>query len=219
MNKLKIYQIYYNAETESNCMPETEKFFNTNCTQFFENKIISDLVAVGEHKKAEYFGVFSHKFTKRHRFANYAGIEKTLDKFAPDCLSFFAGRGRLQNPIPRSPQTKLFREILQECLNGAGINFDINDNCKFYIMFNHFVMKSELYEKYVKEYLNPFMIACSQNEKANENRKYSLASRRFSQNPDLVNQLGDKFYKYHAFLCEMLPSIFCTMEKIKAIHL
>jgi len=227
MERLNIYQIYYNEVSKSNCYSFTNHYLNENCTIYFENKVISDLVADKKHIDSEYFGVFSHAFKdKMLRFRNHTK-EQFEGLCRGDVLSFFGNFKQKSVFAQAESYHKGFGLAFKLMLKDAiGIEFNTCPH-SIYIMQNHFVAKSEVYQDYVETMLNPCIKALENKE--NEQlqqiiwsplQKYTYERQRFKQNPDLEKQLGIDFYPMHPFLLERLPSLYCTLHRIKKnLHL
>lgn len=206
MQKLRTYQIYFSEKTKANCYNSdfNTPIFNETATHFFENAVISKLIAQGVHKESEYFGVWSHRHSAKHKRFNSATFESELDC---DCISFFKDRNN-KNAI-RIGVPKIYRNFL--ILLGEIGYKELNPKSKTFILFNHFVLRSELYEEYVTEILNPAMHALQTSPSLHECRqpyKYSTSIVRYRENPRLREQIGH--YNMFPFILEWLPAWWVT---------
>lgn len=183
-----IYQIHFDTDSFNNCLKDHRVIPTPNYKNphpYFENDVISELVPETETDRV---GVFSHAYSKK------IGID--LDKIEArneDVVSFFAlnYKNNYWELFERWHPTGLsVLEILKEKFDWT---IDFTKQPKHVIYQNAFVAKTEIYEKYIQEYLNPVMSF-------------------LNENPELVNKEPNipkyKGYTMHTFLCERLFTIF-----------
>jgi hypothetical protein len=224
---MRVYQIIFREDQISKL--DYLHVYNPDCTVFFENTIIRNLINQNLHLESDYFGVVSHKLREKigitkDNWKNCKNIAKTsvkdftpeqfqeeLYKHRPDAMSF-------QRHIPHDPVTfannfhpkfsKYFKEIMEK----AGYKWEPT---RFENIFycNYFVAKSEIYEKYVKEMLAPCMDVMEGMPELMENSHYSEKLRE-----DLKIKFGIKHYPYHPFLCERMFSYFAHLHNLKCLH-
>lgn len=225
---LKVYQIYFNESQQLE--PEYIPYKNENCTVFFENSVIVDLINEGANLNSAYFGVVSYKLREKigsvmkERWANIPNIanhsvkeftpdlfETELSKHLPDVMSF-------QRHLPHDPIsvaerfhpgfTKHFKTIMNE------IGYDWNPTHFENVFYcNFFVAKSDIYDRYVKDMLKPAMEVMKSRVSVFENSHYP------ERLPDNLRQkFGISHYPFHPFLCERMFSYFAHLNKLKCLH-
>lgn len=223
---MKVYQIFFDeSQVDKLCYTP---YYNENCTVFFENSVIKDLVLNEKHKESDYFGVVSYQLTDKigqlknrgmiKNIANHsdrefskASFERVLYQQKPDAISF-------QRHIPHDPVTLAdrfhpnFSKYFAEIMKKIGYNWSpmvLND--VFYC--NYFVAKTEIYDKYCTQMLFPAMEVMKNMPELMENSRYPkpLAD-------NLRQSFGVNHYPYHAFLCERMFSYFAHVHKLKCLH-
>lgn len=222
---MKVYQIHYEDSQVGSL--DYIPYRNEACTLFFENSVIRSLVASGEHKGTDYFGVVSHKlrsklsFTKRwplRNIANQSGraftpehFEMHLRRSAPDAMSF--QRHLEHDPVSYADRfhphfSEYFRRIMAE------IGFAWKPTHLTNVFYcNYFVARPEIYEAYVKEMLAPAMDVMEGMPELMANSGYPHPL------PDhLKEAFGISHYPYHPFLCERMFSFFAHVKKLKCLH-
>lgn len=212
--KLRVFQIYYSESSYKNCFKEFDwwhGYDNTgDLTPFFENTPIANLIELGEHKNSEYFGVFSHDIAQEISF------KQNGKSFSPstllecmntgaDVYSFQKRRQQKNLLLQAENYHPHFVEYTTKILNEIG--YDMPKKTSKIILFNHFIMKSELYERYYFEMLKPAMDVMSKMDELNNDAKYKR------DHPDFTEQLGYNHYPYHPFICERLPSVWLEYNK------
>jgi len=223
---LKIYQIYFDDKSKAGCYPEWNHYDNSEkLTEYFENSVIVDLINSGAHKDANYFGVFSHDIKREMVFKEWVGENNKL-AFSPNALdqmvSVFYKGVEVFGFQSRRKQTNIifqaeryhpgFVKYMEKVLSETGFLDSIPNKLNHIILFNHFIMKSEIYEQYVKELLIPAMDVMRGMPELFDNAKYikPLPQERKDR---FMKAFGKDYYPYHPFICERLPSLF--MEKYK----
>jgi hypothetical protein len=214
MDICKVYQIYYDNASKEACFNEYDHIYNTVCTPFFENDIIVSLINNNAHKESKYFGVFSGHFKNKIQGAkdgkriNPDYINNNLDT---DVVSFFRSH-RNKNVVSKAEQFHPgFTRALENIFERINFKIDLKKDTRFIVYQNHFVAKSDIYERYVKELLEPVM-----NEMKNESNKElqniiwqdSGYHKKKTMPEKLKKEMGVPYYPYHTFLCERLFSIF-----------
>ncbi len=222
---MKIYQIYFKPEQFQEL--SYEGYLNNNCTVFFENSVIRDLVNSGAHHGQDYFGVVSYKLkhkidlTKRWKILNISNasgnvftpesFQRELYIHNPDAMSF--QRHLSHDPVSFADQfhpnfSKYFKHIMGK-IGYTWVPTHIRD--VFYC--NYFVAKSDLYNKYVKEMLSPAMDVMATMPELMGNSHYPHPL------PEHLKQsFGISHYPYHPFICERMFSFFSHLNKLKCLH-
>ncbi|NRA91231.1 MAG: hypothetical protein HRU26_00860 [Psychroserpens sp.] len=216
VEKLVAYQIYYSEETKNNCFTSHDwwnLYDNTNAlTPFFENTPIANLIESGAHKTSEYFAVFSHDimheiaFKENNKVFNPVNLRDSIGYY--DVYSFQKRRRQENIVIQADNYHPGFTDITKKILSKVG--YELPNKIDRIILFNHFIMKSELYERYYNEMLKPAMEVMSEMDELNKDAGYH----KFKKNKiDFTSQLGYPHYPYHPFICERLPSIWLQHNK------
>lgn len=224
---LKIHQIYFNESQKKDL--DYIPYENKNCTVFFENQVIVDLIKSGAHNDCEYFGVVSHGLRAKLALMNkqWASIDNLANhsnkKFTP---ANFENALRWHKPDVFSfekhkPQdTVTFADIFHPnfanyfSLVMRYIGYEWKPTVFQNVFYcNNFVAKKEVYEKYVNEMLLPAMEFMKSVPDLMQDSKYEKPL------PDnLKKSFGINHYPYHPFLCERFFSYFCHIHKLNCKH-
>lgn len=210
----KVYQIYYDEQSRAACYPEFEPIDNKDCTPFFENTIIAELIKQGRHIDHNYFGVFSGNF--KHKIGSSKDSKKITpqliyDNLDCDVVSFFRSH-RNKNVVTKADVFHPgFKRALQNILSAIGFHVDLEKDTRFTVYQNHFISKSEIYEQYVNELLIPAMR--EMDNKANKELhniiwQDSNYHKKKNMPEKLKKEMGVPYYPYHTFICERLFSVF-----------
>lgn len=224
---MKVYQIYFDVSQESKL--DYIPYFNKDCTVFFENSVIRELIEQKKHIDSKYFGVVSHKlrekteFTKRAwknipQIANMSEGQFTPESFEailnlenPDVMSF--QRHMSHDPISFANKFHPnFSNYFQKIMKNIGYNWTptVFKNV-FYC--NYFVAKEEIYQKYCEEMLFPAMDFMENMPELMQNSNYP------HKLPEhLASKFGVNYYPYHTFLCERMFSYFAYIHNFKCTH-
>lgn len=224
MNKLKVFQVYFNDEQlPLNYIP----YFNENCTPYFENKVIVELIEKNQHQNCTHFGVLSHQFEAKikdrmsanwdglkelknhHRFVMDAnGIEHALKLFSPSVLALMqhpahdpiAFGGKFHAKLPEF-FTKITKKI--------GCEWKPQVFNQVYYS-NYFIAEPSIYSDYVKTMLAPAIEVMESMDELWQPSGYpkELPKR-------LQKQWGVDYYPYHTFVLERLFSYYCHLNKDK----
>ncbi len=230
MEFLKVYQITFKPEHVKLLEHGYCHYINGNCTVYFENDVMSNLISIGEHKNSEYFGVVSYKLREKigdvmqqrwktmvnianHSLREFtpALFENELQKHKPDAMSF-------QRHLPHDPVMYAnnfhpgFSELFKKILGQIGFKWEPT-HIKDVFYCNYFVARSDLYERFVNEMLDPAMEVMDTMPELMENSRYP------QQLPvDLQEKFGITWYPYHAFLCERMFSYWAHLNKLNCLH-
>lgn len=212
MELLKIYQVYYRDEQLPNL--DYTPYKNEDCTVFFENSIIAELIPKSE---AKYLGVVSWNLRPKIKSVLGPRINITpfypetfslkLDQLRPDVMGFcqYDPHDPIKTWCGIHPELQeYFRDVLKKC--GHEWRPKVYDDC-FYS--NAFVAKSEVYKKYVSELLIPAMGIMNTMPKLMNNSGYPRPL------PiELRVKWGISYYPYHSFICERLFSYWSYLNKL-----
>ncbi len=224
MNKLKVFQIYFNeAQLPLNFIP----YYNEKCSPYFENKVIVDLIKKNQHKGCTHFGVLSHKFAEKikermssnwdslpelknhHRFLmNADEIEKALALFDPPVLALMqhpahdpvSFGGRFHQKLP-----DFFKEVTKKI--GAEWKPEVFDRVYY---SNYFIAKPAIYADYVNTMLAPAIQVMDDMPDLWQDSGYP---KKLPEN--LSKEWGVNYYPYHTFILERLFSYYCNINKNK----
>lgn len=226
---LTVYQIYFSEEQKKQLVRGYVPFHNENCSVFFENEVIVNLIEQNAHLDSEYFGVVSYKLydkvgDMRVKWKNIPNIanhstnkfmpemfERHLMLNKPDVMSFQRHQGH--DPISFANRFHpKFSEYFAKIMFSIGYNWrPTHFEDVFYC--NYFVAKSEIYHQFVHEMLIPAMNVMKTMPELMQNSGYPHKLR-----PELQQQWGVEHYPYHAFLCERMFSYFVYLKKLKCLH-
>ena len=174
---VNIWQIYFDEASRRNCDPAWNHYDNSQkLTEHFENSVIVDLIRRGEHLKSDYFGVFSHdiriKFKEDGMIFNPANLKYVIGKY-PDIDFFGFEKRRQQRNIMNQAEhyhpgiVEMAKNVLEEIGFGP-----IPNKLDKIVLFNYFVARGEVYERYVNDMLIPAMSALERMPEAYGNAGY-----------------------------------------------
>jgi hypothetical protein len=212
---MKIHQIYYLDEQKPLLLNGAIPYFNENLTVYFENEVIRKL---GLNQNEDYFGVFSWKFKEKRKLDLFQ-IQELIERNPNfDVYSFF-------KDVSNKNIFKLgnvWHPRLMECLEYIVRRLKLNDillreGTRCIILQNHFIMKGDLYKRYVVELLEPVMEMMDEPEFKKilytDSNYLKLVKKRKDKILPQLNKLGLDYYPMHPFLLEMLPSLFMNINK------
>lgn len=226
MKTLEAYQIHFDQKSKSNCFPEWNHYDNSNkLTEYFENSVISELISEGAHLDSEYFAVFSHDIARHVHFKEWINNTEKL-AFNPDNLLrvveenpdvdvfAFEKRRKNQNIIHQAEHYHPgFIRMITSIIREIGLMDEVPSKIDHIILFNHFVARSEIYEQYVTEVLNPAMEAMKGMDDLWQDAKYIKPMPEVLKNR-FFRAFGKPYYPFHPFLLERLPSLFVQKHKL-----
>lgn len=215
MVSCRVYQIYYDDASKQACYPEFEHYHNEVCSPFFENSIIVKLIKEGKHIESDYFGVLSGNF--RHKIIHSREGKKITPQYIldnigdSDVVSFFRHH-KNKNVVNKADLFHPgFKRALKNILSAIGFDVDLDKDTRFTVYQNHFIAKSSIYEKYVKELLEPVINEmCNKSNKELQNIIWQDSGyhKKNTMPEKLKKELGVSYYPYHTFICERLFSVF-----------
>jgi hypothetical protein len=222
---VKIFQVYF-EEAQAAAL-DYIPYRNDDCTVYFENSVIKQLVESGAHEGTDYFGVVSHRLRGKldwirtywrntpignlsTRTFSPQDFEAELLRGQPDAMSF-------QQHPPHDPVTLAnqfhpnFSDHFARVMAAIGYGWSpIVFKDVFY--FNHFVAKPSIYQRYVREMLAPAMAVMDRMPELMQNSGYSSLPER------LAARFGVPHYPYHSFLCERFFSYFAHLNRLTCAH-
>lgn len=217
----KLIQIYYKDEQKAACYPFSELYFNDSLTIFFENTPISKLVM---ETKAEKVGVCSWKLREKMRTNVCRPRELTEDVINTDyeVLSFTCNTKYHKMLAAAEIWHKGFRPALEKVCESIGQKCPGEVRSPIYQ--NAFMARTEIYQDYVKNWLNPAMEAMTNDPELNAMVKtdsnYSNLNKRDAASPERLQELiGMPFYPLAPFILERLFSIYVHNKRINVTWL
>lgn len=222
---LNIWQVYFDEKGKKNCYPKFNHYDNSKkLTEHFENSVIADLIRLNEHKKATYFGVFSHDIRKDLVFREdgKSFSPKTLHdviKINPNIDVFGFQKRRKQKNIVLQAENYHpgFVKMIETILDETGFLSELPKTLDNIILFNYFVAKSDVYERYVTELLLPAMRVLEGMPEAYKSAGYKTTTT--AEKGRFTEAFGKPHWPYHPFILERLPSIFMQKYKYSFKHI
>jgi hypothetical protein len=211
--EVKVFQIYF--EDGQAAALDYIPYRNDDCTVYFENSVIKNLVESGAHEGSDYFGVVSHKLRSKlgvtrtfwrgtpignvsSRTFTPEDFEAELSRTQPDAMGF-------QQHPPHDPVTLAnqfhpnFSDHFARIMAAIGCGWKPTV-FKDVFYFNYLVARPSIYQRYVREMLAPAMAV-------------------MDQMPDrLAARFGVPHYPYHSFLCERFFSYFVHLNNLTCGH-
>lgn len=195
-------------------------------TNFFENQVILDTISKADR---EYFGVVSHKlstkmwnypFTRHGVKFDQGWLERNLNDWDIVFLSRNNSSNFLQSAENwHSRKSKYsFLDTLGLIFEAAGFPFNTRVKIKHPVYHNHFVARTEIYERYVAELLAPAMKAMSEDselqKRCMEDSGYTSISKQVLP-PEAQAELEVNYFTMHTFLCERFFSCWLQDKRYK----
>lgn len=212
MKNIKIYQIYYNDEQKLSLSNNTIPYYNDKLTVYFENEIIKNLY---DEIDSDYFGVLSWKFNIKN---NITFTTKYIDgKYD---MYYFTNNTKDVDVLGIAYKWHpYFKEIFSLILKNLDIDVNIKPTIGLYS--NSVIASSDIYKKYIKEYLIPTMELLDTLNGTFKSKYMNDIREKLWSNSMYHHKIGDRlkehtgksFYTYHTFLCERLWSVFYEIHK------
>lgn len=215
------YQIIYDESQRASCFEFAKVHFNDSLTVFFENDCIAKLVS---NTQADKIAVCSWRLKQKLRW--YIGkpreITQELLESDYEVMSFTKNTEMHRMFAFAESNHKGFLVAFKKVLDAIGKTCP--GEVKKPIYQNHFSAKREIYQDYVKEYLNPAMEIMKNDPEINKmvmvDSNYSkLAPKEPDHLDKLRDQIGINYYPLAPFLLERLFSIYVHNNKINVTHL
>ena len=207
---LVCYQIYYSMETAKNCFKESNWWRlydrSNRISPYFENDVIKEIVTAYHGTGFDYLGIFSHAIGSKITFKenglhfNPENLKAVVSKGEADFYSFQKRRSN-KNIVHQAEQwhpgiTNYTRMILEK------IGYSLPERLDRIVLFNHFVARMEIYNRYVEEMLLPAMDIMANMPELNGNAGYKTDPPK-----------GFNHWPYHPFILERLPSVWLQFNK------
>lgn len=223
---IRIRQIYYKDIHKYNLLETAIPYYNPSANEFLENQVIRDLIESGDCVGSDYYTVLSWKF-KTKTFNRLS--EKNFyfaEQFKPDVIGIWANvkpHNVWLQPIKLGWHPIEFLECGKYIIHKIyGIDVETLNTPVCYS--NYQIVKSDIYEKYVKELLAPAMDLMSNDEYLREklfvDAKYRTVTKGEIANTDTcLKVFGKPYYTLHPFVCERLFSTFASIHNLKIYNL
>jgi hypothetical protein len=218
-----IRQIYYKPAQLGVLDPLWYPYKNVGLTPYFENDIIKELYLKQDHKQADYYGVFSHKFFNKHK-KDGGNLRRAMeqDEYAHDVYSFF-----LNKQFKGSSKANTFYDTYHPNLLEIGsklvkrlFNEDIAKIKADRIYYNHWIARSDVFDGYCRDMLLPAMDLME-----GELKELVWTDATYKKGVTIDGQVaavmsaeqcmaafGVPYYTHHAFVLERLPSIYFALK-------
>ncbi len=219
---INIWQVYFDEASQKTCDPAWNHYDNsTKLNEFFENQVIADLIEKGEHRKDEYFAVFSHDTVKTNIHFKEEGLifsaqnlEKIIEKNQDIAVFSFCKRRENENIVLQAERYhKGFVDMMKKILDHCGL--ELPHKLTKIVLFNLMVCKGEFWTAYYNDLLKPAMEILKEMPEAYEDSRYALIGRRDlndGRGERFMKGFGKAYYPFHPFLCERLASIYLQLH-------
>lgn len=230
---LDFFQIYYDDAQKDSLYDFSTPYKNETLTDYFENKIISDLVP---NSQADIISVCSWRL-KQKRGDCYRLPDKTLTKEkilnADFDIAILTPRHLNHKPLLMASEWHRIFDDRGNCiatpwddaftvLKGflkSNLGIIVPDELTHTIYENHFIAKAEVYKQYVKEYLLPCMAFIEGKEVFKADAGYLTKKRNTNEVKAYQEKTGRIDWPIAPFILERLFSIYCEGRGFKIINL
>ena len=219
-DKVDFYQVYYEDWQRDHLFMWAKPYFNASLTPFFENHIIADVVSAST---ADKIAVCSWALNKKMTFRIPPRRELSEDVLQEDfdVMSFTKNSashdmlGALESWHPGA------NDILQKICAKLGVGLQ---NPKFPIYQNAFCSRSEVYKRYVSEFLSPAMDLMATDSEIRslcfQDSKYVRTTLNIPVDFNRIKRnLGFPWYPLHPFILERCFSIWIDDKDLKVVYL
>ena len=211
----ELYQIYYEDSQLSNLFPFAIPYKNEILTPFFENMVIFDLV---RYTKADKIGVCSHALREKLRFMLPPRRELTQDVIESDYDVLLLSRNSKHHQMLRRAETwhPGFMSMLMKIFDRADFKFsgaEIKPDRAVY--FNHFIARRDVYQAYVRELLEPAILAMTMDKEIHDAVWIDSGYTKLKGEIPANVRKAWGFYPMHSFLCERMFSCWLNDKNLK----
>jgi hypothetical protein len=217
-----IYQVFYDKQQAVKIEDEFMGFYNPKCSVYFENQVIMELSKHGAVKSDPYFGVLS--WNLREKIERMKGMRQPFRNVSKEENPVHAAWSKME----KGDELITFMEHVPHCpINAANeihpefrwiwiqlmTHLKLHPHIKTWekvIYCNAFILKSNLYDRYINELLLPAMHIMDGeiSYMVMEDSKYPKFF-----TPELSEQTGMGHWTYHTFICERLFSYWYNFMK------
>lgn len=214
-----LYQIYYKEDQRHKLLPFSIPYFNEGLTIFFENDPIVKLV---RETKADKIGVCSWKLSDKMRIRTGMRGALTPQVMESDfqVLSLTKNSSRHQMLSMAKAWHPSFGPTIS--LLWEKLGYKMPGEAKNPIYQNSWIGKSEIYKRYVEEFLSPAMDLVMSNEELHTMMLQPSNYGHLSRNSDLKSvkqKLGLSDYPLCPFVFERCPPLWLQMHGYKISYL
>jgi hypothetical protein len=216
---LMLHQIYYHPDQLPKLFPFAQPYFNSHLSLFFENECIESIVTRTTSKN---IGVCSWKLADKMRTrVGYRGVlteEAVNGDF--EVLSLTKNSSRHTMIAMANQWHKGFVPALD--LLWQKLGYKRPGEAKNPIYQNAWIGRTDIYKRYVAEFLSPAMNLTMKDEELYKLMTQPSGYGRLSKSSDLTNvkaHLGMDDYPLSPFVLERCPSLWIDMHKIKVTYL
>lgn len=215
----ELHQIYYKPEQLHKLFPFAKPYFNESLTIFFENEPIKKIV---RETKADRIGVCSWKLADKMRIRTGMRGALTPEVMESDfqVLSLTKNSSRHQMIASANAWHPGFLPTIATLWQKVGIKMP--GEAKNPIYQNSFIAKSEIYKRYVEEFLSPAMDLVMSNEELHTMMLQPSNYGQLSRNSDLKSvkqKLGLSDYPLCPFVFERCAPLWLQMHGYKISYL
>ena len=235
MTSSRIRQVYYSKAQVGYLEDMWEPYYNTApVTPYFENDIFKRLYLEGDHKKSDYYGIVSYKFSsKHHRDCLHVDYGMKKDEYSHDVYAFEPNKQQFKNTTKANTffdtyhphLLEIGREIVKRLFNK-----EIHTIKADRIYYNHWIAKSEVFDGYCREMLLPAMDLmendpiisdlCDMDAKYNNTvLSKHIQAFQIMSTERCMEVFGKPFYDHRTFVLERLPSIYFALKGHKVHHI
>jgi hypothetical protein len=213
---VEFWQIVFHEKHYSSLYPFAKPYFNHKLTPFFENSVIKNLVLATEANK---IAVVSWALRSKMRLNLRPLTENVLHEDF-DVLSFSRNSKFHQMLKAAEVWHPGFTDILAKIFHRIGFGDPVNPKCPIYQ--NAFIARSNVYKRYVEEFLSPAMEVMEQDEQIRklcwQDSNYTKLKRE-PLTDKAKKDLGVGYYPMHPFLCERFFSQWIEKQKLNVQYL
>lgn len=212
----EIYQIYYDEKQRSKLLPYSIPYYNEGLTIFFENDCIVKLV---KDCTSEKVGVVSWKLSDKMRKHHLEGLMTKKDSDY-QVLSLTRNSSRHSMLAMANAWHPHFKSTIE--LLWGKLGYKMPGEAKHPIYQNHYIAKTDIYKRYVNEFLSPAIDLIEKDEELHSAMIKPSGYGRLNRHADLKsvrNKLNMDEYPLAPFILERCPSLWFTLHRINVTYL
>jgi hypothetical protein len=221
-----IYQCFYKDQYKERLDAGFIPYFNDRISRFFENDVIVELVEGNKHSSWDYFGVFSWRFSEKIPLRSEIIFDlMNEDGYEADVYTFFEGTHRGLGEVGYNTWTygetshPGLIEAGEVLMARLGIRVDLCHLPAPIIYQNHFICRSGLYERYVRELLSPAIRAMNDVADREIQDLISRDAQYIARSDTAAQVFGRSYFSLEPFICERLFSIWAALQSVKVRHI
>jgi hypothetical protein len=212
----EIYQIFYDEKQRSKLLSYSIPYFNPGLTIFFENDCIVKLV---KDCTSEKVGVVSWKLVDKMRKHHIEGLMTKKDSDY-QVLSLTRNSSRHSMLAMANAWHPHFKSTIELLWNKLG--YKMPGEAKHPIYQNAYIAKTDIYKRYVNEFLSPAIDLIETDKELREKMIQPSGYGKLNRHADMRSvkaKLGMDDYPLCTFILERCPSLFMTMHRIPVTYL